>query len=115
MTLALLVAAGGALGALLRYVFLSLPKASAVWMLALVNILGSAVAGALAALPGSYLTAALIFGVCGGFTTFSTLALQLVSLSQKHLFTRAAVIATLHGLGSGVVATLAFGLTSALS
>ena len=115
MSLVVLIAVGGALGAVLRYVMLSLPATSALGMLAVVNLLGSALAGVFAALPGSDLTAALILGACGGFTTFSTLALQLVSLSQKRLFTRATLIAALHGVGSGVLATLAFGLTSALT
>lgn len=115
MTLIILIAAGGALGALLRYVVLSLSPSRALWMLAVINLLGSAVAGGLAALPGSTLNAALILGACGGFTTFSTLALHLVTLAQEHRFTRAVMVAALHGVGSGVLATLAFGLTSALS
>jgi CrcB protein len=73
----LLVGVGGATGAVARYgvgVRLSGPLATLV-----VNVLGSATAGALLAadLP-QQATAVAMIGFCGGFTTFSSFAVEVV-------------------------------------
>lgn len=90
----LMVAFGGALGSVARY-WLSDIVGQKVggtfpWGTIIVNITGSFVIGALAALavPGGrwYLnpTGRLFFmyGICGGYTTFSSFSLQTLTLAQ---------------------------------
>lgn len=87
------VAAGGALGATLRYltgmalhrVLLVYPGAATL----LVNVVGSLLIGLLlGGLPPSWLSDRLrlflVTGVLGGLTTFSSLAYETVSMSQTH-------------------------------
>lgn len=88
MTPALLVALGGASGALLRWgVGLALAPApgafpSFPWATLVVNLLGCACMGALAALTGPKDDARLLLGtgVLGGFTTFSAFGLETLTL-----------------------------------
>ncbi|NYE35919.1 CrcB protein [Nocardioides cavernae] len=78
MSTALLVAMGAAVGAPLRYVLARLDGAFPRGML-LVNTLGSALFGVFAALAlddGAW--ALLGTGFCGGFTSFSSFAVQAV-------------------------------------
>lgn len=80
-----LVALGGAIGAVLRFVADGEVKRrrAASWPLGtfLINVVGSFVLGALlgARLP-SWSTALLATGICGGFTTFSTASVEAVTL-----------------------------------
>lgn len=86
-----IVGAGGALGAVFRYV-LSLIRVESDFplMTFLTNVIGAAAIGVIAALaersaglsPGT-----LLFfktGVCGGFTTFSTFSLETLTLIEKN-------------------------------
>ena len=109
MTALLAVAAGGALGAAGRWLamgaFGQWFGAGFPWGTLAVNTVGSFAMGALveAAMhgwsPGPELRAALAAGVLGGFTTFSTFALDVVSLAE-----RGAVLAA----GGYVVASVVF-------
>ena len=109
MTALLAVAAGGALGAAGRWLamgaFGQWFGAGFPWGTLAVNTVGSFAMGALveAAMhgwsPGPELRAALAAGVLGGFTTFSTFALDAVSLAE-----RGAVLAA----GGYVVASVVF-------
>lgn len=84
----LAVASGGALGSLLRWlVETALPAAAGgvPWATVLVNVAGSAVLGAVVALLGSGAPLRRAFlgtGVLGGFTTFSTYAVQVALLGR---------------------------------
>lgn len=92
MTEALLVAALGAAGVLCRFGADSLlrPWSEAFPFSTLaVNLAGSFLAGCLYALggggrgPGEGLSAALLVGFCGGFTTFSAMSLQALQLLER--------------------------------
>lgn len=88
----LYIAAGGALGSVARawltVVILRLTGAGFPWGTVLINVAGSLVIGAFAALttPDSRFAASfdtrafVITGVCGGFTTFSSFSLQTLEL-----------------------------------
>lgn len=88
--LILCVAAGGALGSVARYLLAGQVTAVAgagfPWGILTVNVLGSAVIGALTeagtlALPlSAEMRALLITGVLGGFTTFSAFSLDMAEL-----------------------------------
>ncbi len=76
---ALLVALGAAVGAPLRYVLSRLDGVFPAGMLA-VNVLGSGLFGVFAALSlGDAWWALLGTGLCGGFTSFSSFAVQSVT------------------------------------
>jgi len=91
MTTVLLIALGGAVGAVSRYGFGALAQRAAhagfpVGTLA-VNVVGCILVGALAKLfantqTHSQLRAFLIVGFCGGFTTFSAFSLESFALMQ---------------------------------
>ena len=90
-----LVAAGGALGSVLRYwVQLALNTGWFPWGTLMVNVGGSAVIGALAGLgvagPGRLL---FITGVLGGFTTFSAFSLETVELFERSILLAAVYVA----------------------
>ena len=83
MNAALLVGAGGVLGALARYaVGLRLPGRTADTLA--VNVLGSFALGALtvALADGAALLTTFGVGFCGAFTTFSSFAVETVSLYE---------------------------------
>lgn len=113
----LLVGVGGVFGAVARYLLGEyLPDAPGVHTLA-VNVLGSAVLGALLAAPSSdAVLLALGTGFCGAFTTFSTFAVEAVGLSERgrHRTALAAALANLLGALAGVALGAALvGLASA--
>ena len=75
----LLVALGGAVGSVCRYLLSSMNAASWPWGTFVVNILGSLIIGLLVGLisKGVFspeMKLLLVTGFCGGFTTFSTFA-----------------------------------------
>jgi CrcB protein len=111
-----LIAILGALGALLRYVVGHTLARYAQGTLAIVvvNLAGSALAGALAALPDSALTLALLVGLCGSLTTFSTVATQLIPGTRGASRTAWIALALTHAVGSVVFAWGAFTLVSSL-
>ena len=111
------VAFGGGVGTALRYLvgvaalragITSVPVGTFT-----VNVIGSLALGFLAryfAPPhgSTTLFAALTVGLCGGFTTFSTFALDLFAMVERHQATRAAVYAISSVLLSYVALALGF-------
>lgn len=106
---ALLVGIGGSAGALARYgVGTRLSGATAT---VVVNVLGSAAAGALLAaeLPDSTVAIAAV-GFCGAFTTFSSFAVEVADRVERGDHGSAAWYASvtlgtaLLGVGAGVIA-----------
>ena len=99
------VALGGALGSALRYAVGIWLAGSFPWGTLLVNVLGSLLLGALAALgeglspSGRLLLGA---GLCGAFTTFSALSVETLRLAQDGRLGAAALNLGLNlGLGLG--------------
>jgi CrcB protein len=94
MRMALMVMAGGALGSVLRFwCSTSIAHAAGAgfpWGTMVVNVVGSFVIGVFAGLTrpdgillvGPELRAFVIFGVLGGFTTFSSFSLQTLTLVE---------------------------------
>jgi fluoride ion exporter CrcB/FEX len=74
----------GSLGAVMRLIILDgLRHHASRWVLVLVvNVVGSALAGGIAALPQTTLTTVIVVGLAGGLTTFSTVAVLLVPTPQ---------------------------------
>ncbi len=88
----LFVGMGGFLGAVCRYLMGLIPvpdKSGFPWITLTVNVIGAFVIGLVAAAAAkngwgnSHLVLFLKTGVCGGFTTFSTFALESSSLLEK--------------------------------
>lgn len=91
---ALLVALGGALGAVLRSLTDGEIKLRTrhTWPIATwcINVAGSFVLGLVAALnTNATVTAFVVTGVCGGFTTFSTASVEAVGLLRQRRATTA--------------------------
>lgn len=83
----LLVALGGAIGSVCRYLLSCMNVASWPWGTFAVNILGSLVIGLLVGLASKGIVSPemkllLITGFCGGFTTFSTFANESFSMMR---------------------------------
>lgn len=89
ITSVLCVAAGGAVGAVLRYLVSLIPFRGDLPLATLVvNLLGAFAIGFIAGISSSgdvSKNAVLFFktGVCGGFTTFSTFSLESLGLLEK--------------------------------
>lgn len=83
MTAFLLVAVGGALGAVVRYVLVTHWSARFPWSILVANLAGSFGLGVLlgTAIPGLLLFAGV--GFCGALTTFSTFALDTLVLVRE--------------------------------
>lgn len=88
-----MIGAGGALGAAARYgTELAIPLKSGGYPAAtfLVNVVGTVILGAVAALPAGWLPAhdltraGIGTGFCGGLTTFSTMSLEIYKLFPGH-------------------------------
>lgn len=101
MKIILLVALGGALGSVARYL---VGKASLLlwgpdfpWGTMIVNIVGCFIMGVLTALLAHYAELSqevrnfLFVGILGGFTTFSAFALDFVALYERGAFMNAAL------------------------
>jgi fluoride ion exporter CrcB/FEX len=112
-----LTVALGSLGAVIRYLVQTL------WLgndrrygaIIVVNLVGSALAGVLTALPGSPLTVALVAGLCGGLTTFSTVALHLIATSDSLTAPRRVGLGVAHIGGSMAAVLVAFQIVSLVS
>ena len=83
----LLVALGGAVGSVCRYLLSGMNVASWPWGTFAVNILGSLIIGLLVGLVSKGIVSPemkllLITGFCGGFTTFSTFANESFSMMK---------------------------------
>lgn len=100
---ALLVALGGALGAVLRFVvdgelkaLLARTRASGLPVSTFViNLAGSFALGLVAGThPGAHIAAFVLTGICGGFTTFSTASVESITLAR----TRGGAPAALHAV-----------------
>ena len=77
--------AAGALGAVLRFLVARTFAARAVWAVLVVNVVGSAIGGAVLALAERGSVSAdirliLLTGFCGGLTTFSTFGVETIQL-----------------------------------
>ncbi|HET8769426.1 MAG TPA: fluoride efflux transporter CrcB [Gemmatimonadaceae bacterium] len=102
-TTILWVALGGAIGSALRFavsdIMRRLPAlASLPWATLFVNVTGSFVIGwylrsVVSADASPQLRAFIAIGICGGYTTFSTFALENAQLLENGLIARAAVYA----------------------
>jgi len=118
MMATLAVAAGGAAGSLLRYwgtlLAARIGWVEFPWSTMAINIAGSFVIGwfAAATLPGGphpashELRLLVMTGLCGGFTTFSAMSAETVTLVQQGRAGRAALYVLL-SLGLGFAATAA--------
>ncbi|HWA89165.1 MAG TPA: fluoride efflux transporter CrcB [Rhizomicrobium sp.] len=91
------VAAGGALGSLLRYFVASaIPSSPFPWGIFIVNITGGFIMGVIVELSalklsiGPELRAFLTVGILGGYTTFSTFSLDSALLIQRGTYLAAA-------------------------
>jgi CrcB protein len=118
MKMILSVAAGGAIGAVARYLLMSatgtLMGSGFPWATLVVNVVGSFILGALVetmALTwsiGAELRAFLVIGVLGAFTTFSTFSLDVAVLYERVAFAAlaayiiASVILSVGGLFAGL-------------
>lgn len=114
MTL-LLVALGGALGAVLRFgtdaEIKSRFRGGLPLGTFLINVVGSFVLGAVSA--AGWLAAAVAFvgtGICGGFTTFSTASVESVTLFRS----RSAAVAFAYAAGTLIACCLACALGGAV-
>ncbi|MGI5207595.1 fluoride efflux transporter CrcB [Spirillospora sp. CA-108201] len=110
--IALLVLAGGACGAMLRFVLDTMVKnrfgKAFPWGTLTVNLLGTGILGALHGLTTSAVPDGLVgTGLCGALTTFSTFELDTVHLFQDGKYARGAANVLLSlGLGIGVFTLL---------
>lgn len=87
------VAAGGAVGAVLRYLITFLPVSTTFpWKTMITNICGAIMIGIIVGIVSNKKDASeglvlfLKTGVCGGFTTFSTFSLEVVELFENEHF-----------------------------
>jgi fluoride exporter len=101
----LLVALGGAAGAVLRFavgrLFTARPPGTFPWATFGINVAGSLILGAVMALThdtdaGWRARALLGIGFCGGFTTFSSFSYETLGLLEARAYTGA----TVYALGS---------------
>ena len=118
-TLLAVIGAGGAIGSAARYgTVLALPPRLDAFPVAtfLVNVVGTVILGAVAALPADWLSAhalmrpAIGTGFCGGLTTFSTMTLEIYQRSSAHS-TLAAVYAVTSLLAAPACAWAGYSLT----
>jgi len=108
---ALLVAAGGAVGSVLRYGVAHALNGAWPWGTLAVNALGCAAIGALAAAGiAGEARLLLMTGLLGGFTTFSAFSLDTVALWERAPWQAALYVTASLGLGfAGFVLGAAIG------
>ena len=114
MSMLFAVAGGGAIGSVTRYLIgVVLQRAGNGFPVStlLINVVGSFLIGVFSRLfdapdHNPVLRVALIVGICGGFTTFSTFSAETVTLLQQGRAGRAALYVTV-SLVAGVLATFA--------
>ena len=88
-----LIALGGAVGALLRFAISRLGEATRPWLIVLINVVGSFVAGVVAAtIADETCRLALLTGFCGGFTTFSTASIDAATALRSRKRMRALLL-----------------------
>jgi CrcB protein len=109
----LVVAATGAIGCVARWlVTLALPTGRLPWATLTVNLVGSLVIGIAVAmltargLADSRLRAALVIGLLGGFTTYSSFALEYVGYLERRQVVTAAAYITATLVACGLVCAL---------
>ena len=103
-----LIAVGGALGALVRYLIgEAFPSTTFPWSTFLVNIAGCALL-ALAIAPTRTKTHQRVLGTgfCGGLTTFSTFSVEVATLAESDQ-SLIAIVYLLSSLGVGLAAFIA--------
>jgi fluoride exporter len=121
-TTALWVALGGALGSVLRFALSAIVRgmpalAGLPWATLGVNVTGSLAIGALAGLAASgndispSMRAFVMVGVLGGYTTFSTFALEGIEMLQSGSAAKAMIYASASVILSIGAATLGFAMT----
>jgi len=110
-----LSAALGGVGAVLRWLLLEGLGSRRSWLAILfVNIAGSAIAGGVTAFPDAAGALPLIAGLCGGLTTFSTLALHLVPGTLTRKVSELLGLALAHSVGGVGACLAAYTLVSTL-
>lgn len=109
-----LTVALGALGAVLRWLVIGLLPKSPWWSVGIVNVVGSAAVGVLAALPENDWTYPLIAGLAGGLTTFSTLAVLMIPRNTDKFATRVVTPLSLHLIAGVAACALGFIATQGL-
>jgi CrcB protein len=112
LTLVLLIAGLGALGAVIRYVMVEFFTRRSLGMVGIVvvNLAGSALAGALAHNPDNALAVAGLIGFCGSLTTFSTVAASALPRTPSLARPALAGLLVTHALGSVIAAWTGFNL-----
>lgn len=105
----------GASGAVLRYlVSRAFAKQPFPWAVLMVNVVGSAIGGSIAAVAAPDLRLIVLGGLCGGLTTFSTFSVETIQLIQDNRIGTAVLSVAANlvlGIGAAVVA---YTLASAL-
>jgi len=110
MTTVLLVAAGAAVGAPLRYLTDRAMRArfgpAFPWGTLAVNVAGSLLLGLIAGLPADPAVTALVgTGFCGALTTYSTFAYETVALAGRRAAANV-VVSVLAGIGAAALGFL---------
>ncbi len=117
----LIVAAGGAVGAFLRFcVSESMPSDTFPWGTLTVNLLGSMLLGILTGLLASNVLSeqqALLLGmgILGAFTTMSTFSMEAATMVDEGRWTPLAAYVGLTGIVGPVLALLAWKTTTSLT
>jgi CrcB protein len=108
-----IVAAAGALGCVLRWlVTLALPAGRLPWATLAVNLAGSLVIGVVLAalasrgLSDSRLRAALVVGLLGGFTTYSSFAFEYVAYVERKQLALGVAYVAITVVGCGLACAL---------
>lgn len=107
------VGLGAAIGAMLRYgITLLIPTKDFPWGTVIINLSGSFLLGVVAALWAKEHPVRLLIGIgfLGGYTTYSTYALEIVQMFQKGQIWPAVANASLQAVGSILCCGLGFWL-----